>query len=237
MSTKRSNKSPKNSQVLANWTAIRSIAPDRFDAFCSPSDQDQLDAISRYIWNMDVSRELSPPLHVLEVTFRNQLHNALTQHHGVAWFDTLTSLSSYERNAISEAKNTLTRQHKPPDPGRIVAELNFGFWTSLYGRSHENDIVRPTIQLVFPHYQGTRGLSRAVVAPLLRESRLLRNRLAHHEHVVFDPSLPTTYRHMIELITWMSPQMLDMSSFLDEFRTKYGQSWPAYRPKAETIFG
>lgn len=38
---------------------------------------------------------------------------------------------------VSQAKNTLAVKRKPPDPGRRVAELSFGFWTALLDRRYE----------------------------------------------------------------------------------------------------
>src|SRR5665213_748000 len=40
--------------VAANWLAIRTIAPDRFDKFKRHGDVDELDAVARYIWNLDL---------------------------------------------------------------------------------------------------------------------------------------------------------------------------------------
>ena len=63
--------------AATNWASLRALAPDRFDAYRRPGDADELDAIARYIWNIEVSKSLHHKLSVLEVTFRNQLNNAL----------------------------------------------------------------------------------------------------------------------------------------------------------------
>jgi len=203
--------------ITANWTALRVLAPDRFDAFTRSGDADELTAISRYVWNMAISGELYPILHAVEITFRNQLHNALTALHGATWFDTASFLTPDEVRKVSSAKNELTKRRRTHDPGRVVAELSFGFWTELYRRSHEFDVVRPTIQSVFPYYQGTGTLSRSKVATPLRDIRLLRNRISHHEHIVFDINLPTLHTEALDLIRWMSPQMADIASINDNF--------------------
>lgn len=224
-------------KIASNWTALHSLAPDRFDAYSRPHDKDKLDAIARYAWNIDVSKALQPKLHALEVTFRNQLHNALTALYGANWYDTPRLLQQAHINQVNDAKATLTGARKPHDPGRIVASLSFGFWTKLYGRNYDMTIGRTTVHSVFPHYSGTAHLQRSLIAPILRDIRLLRNRVAHFEHVAFDPDLPRYHQQMVSLITWMNPQMATLSDIGDNVLEVYGRTWRDYRSIAEALFG
>lgn len=222
--------------ISSNWANIRGIAPDRFDAFRRANDMDELDGLARYVWNMALCREIQTPLHLLEVCFRNRLHSALTASRGrTDWFNDERLLSLDEQSSVIRAKKTLERLHRPFDAGRVVAELNFGFWTGLYGKEHENDIVRPTIAMTFPHIVGR--AVRATVAGPLREARLLRNRVSHHEHICFDTALPTKYADVISLIKWMSTEASELVALEDRFARVYGSTWAAYRPVLETVFG
>lgn len=220
-----------------NWAAIRALAPDRFDAYARPGDTDGLDAVARYAWNMAVSAAIQCPLHILEVSFRNHVHNELARLHGEDWYDAPRLLGGFEAQKVAEAKTSLARQKRQATPGRIVAELSFGFWTALYGSDHEVNIVRPTIHRVFSCYSGSAPLKRNVVAAPLREARLLRNRLSHYEHVVFDPNLPHQYQVVLDLVAWMSPHMSAMATMHDNFLTVYGNNWTVFRQPAELAFG
>ncbi|OJU62056.1 MAG: hypothetical protein BGO01_16825 [Armatimonadetes bacterium 55-13] len=223
-------------KISTNWASIRGIAADRFDAFRRPGDADELDALARYVWNMELCRELQTPLHALEVCFRNRLHNALTAAKGRPdWFNDETLLSLDEQSNVIRAKKTLERLRRPFAPGRVIAELNFGFWTGLYGSDHEINIVRPTLTSTFPHLVGR--ARRATVASPLREARLLRNRISHHEHICFDVALPSKHAQIITLIQWMSPEIHDVVAISDQFGRVYGATWTAYRPVLETLFG
>ncbi len=229
---------PNPATISTNWAKIHGIAPDRFDAYRRPGDADELDGLARYVWNMEICREIQTALHILEVCFRNQLHNALTAARGRAdWFNDETLLSLDEQSTIIRAKKSLERSRppRPFTPGRVVAELNFGFWTGLYGSDHEYDIVRPTLAATFPHLVGT--ARRATVASPLREARLLRNRVSHHEHICFDVSLPSKHGKIIDLIKWMSPEAYELVAIEDQFASVYGATWTAYRPILETLFG
>lgn len=220
--------------IQANWPAVRTLAPERFDAYRKPGDQDELDAIARYAWNIDVSKALHPKLHILEVSFRNQLHNALTALYGSAWYDRPRLLRAGEAAKIAKAKDELTQKRRPHDPGRIVAALSFGFWTSLYGHRYETTIGRQTPRMVFPLFPGTPA--RAIAAMRLREMRFLRKRISHFEHVAFDPHLPRLHQEAGSLIGWMHPQMAELSDVGDDFLAVYGRTWKAYRPVIEMLF-
>jgi hypothetical protein len=223
--------------ITANWTALYTLAPDRFDAYRRPQDVDELDPISRYAWNIDVSKALHPKLHVLEIAFRNQLHNSLTALYGATWYDNPGLLRPRQRDEVSSSKDKLTSASKPHSPGRVIAGLSFGFWTALYSPRYDFSIGRRTVQSVFPHYSGSAHLERSLIAPMLNDIRKLRNRVSHFEHIAFDPQLPRYHREISDLIAWMNPQMADLSDIGDNLLLVYGKTWKAYRPVVEQLFG
>jgi hypothetical protein len=88
--------------------------------------------IRRYLWNVQLGEALYPVLHFTEIALRNRLHEALSRRAGrEAWYEHFP-LESREASAISDAKNLLQRRARPVTPGRLVAELHFGFWCSLF---------------------------------------------------------------------------------------------------------
>lgn len=222
-----------DAKILQAWTSLETLAKDRFDAYKRTGDADELDAMARYVWACDVAKSLHPRLHGLEVAFRNQVHNSLTTLYGPLWYDMPSLLITDELRRVDEAKQSIRLLKKVETPGRVVSELSFGFWTSLYGRHHEHDIVRPTILSVFPHYRGSKPIQRGSIAPRLRDARFLRNRISHFEHVAFDPRLPTIHAEICETTAWMSAEMEILADLGDDFRRIYGQSWQHYRPLLE----
>lgn len=222
-------------KIQAHWTAIRTLAPERFDAYRKPDDADDLDALARYVWNVDVSQALHPKLHALEVTFRNQLHNALSLLYGPTWYDRPNFLRRPELDKVATAKADLTRMRRPHDPGRIVAALSFGFWTALYGSAYDTNVGRRTIRRVLPFYPGG-APTRNLITPILRDIRFLRNRVSHFEPIVFDPNLPRLHQEADQLIRWMNPSMGELSGVCDRFSAVYGQTWTVYRSPLEKLF-
>ena len=119
------------------------LSDERLAAYATPVDEDELDSVARYLWNVALAGAMGPGLHALEVTLRNNLFNAsrrvvdetrLRFAEVPCWLDADPSLL-YEREevAVTDAKKTLRRAKKPMTPGRLVAALPFGFWVGLFG--------------------------------------------------------------------------------------------------------
>jgi hypothetical protein len=104
---------------------------------------------------------------------------------------------AYQRKCVADAQATLRRDGKATTHSQMVAELNFGFWSSVFGPS-SNHLWRP-LRGIFQ----TQGLKRAAVAKRLRDLRRLRNRIAHYEPILAQP-IATLHQDTLSLTSWMS---------------------------------
>ena len=112
--------------------------------------KDDFDAALRlYEHNQALSEALYITLQNLEVGLRNRLHGMFTQQFGRAWFDTEVIRKPAQVRAIQEAKDKLQKVAKPIDPGRIVAELNFGFWTGFFDTCYDQPLWHRHLRAVF----------------------------------------------------------------------------------------
>lgn len=199
---------PPGVQSISAVALTRVLSTPRLEAYrLSPSDTPR-DLIGRYRWNVALSMSLYAPLGYLEVAFRNSLHEALTAFWGTpAWYDlTPAWLSSHEQGAINAAKLELGRRKATLDPGRLVAELSFGFWTSLLSRGYEQVIWPRLLKPVFPHMP-RRERTRKHVAERMHQVRKLRNRVFHHEPIWRWTDLPHRYAALGETIDWFEPAL------------------------------
>lgn len=76
----------------------------------------------------------------------------------------------------------LTRQHKALNPGRIIAELNFRFWTSMLDKRYEQVLRPQLIKTAFPYMQ-RKIRTRKVLSQQFHKIRQLRNRIFHHKPI------------------------------------------------------
>ncbi|HEX2080651.1 MAG TPA: hypothetical protein VHG08_23305 [Longimicrobium sp.] len=197
--------------------AIRkALSSERLDAYgIGRSDDEKL---ANYFWNLALCESLYPSLHGLEVALRNALFDAgralfpgLATRDVHCWLDADPPVILIdERTAVDLAKRRLLDRRKPLEPGRLVAELSFGFWTALFDVRYEQS------RILWPRLFSARLLdagcprsmrSRKALSPLLNRIRHLRNRVFHHEPIWHWNDLAQQHQLALEMIGWFSPAL------------------------------
>jgi len=161
------------------------LSPERLAPYLRSTGGGDFDAAVRlYEWNLAVSGALYEALGILEVVLRNALCRQLAAHHGTLagqWYDDpLGELSDLAHDDIAAARGRVRKRRHPETPGRVVAELNFGFWKFLLAKRYEATLWTGYLRFAFPSLQPQR---RAVVYRALDELHTVRNRIAHHEPI------------------------------------------------------
>nr|QKW93829.1 hypothetical protein [Vitiosangium cumulatum] len=185
--------------------------------------------MGRYLWNLALCKALYPGLQFLEVAFRNKLHDALKAHFGAAaWFD-LPWLSSREQQKVADAKVELQKRQTPLEPDRIVAELSFGFWTSLLSGTYDQVIwnQRAVVRQSLPHMPN-RLRTRRRISDRMHQIRLLRNRVFHYEPIWHWKNLAQQYAELRQTLQWFEPELLHLLHMPDSFEEVYMQGSVAY---------
>lgn len=206
-----------------NLESILSL--ERLDTYLKAARGDRKVALDLYALNTLTSEALYVPLQMLEVTLRNRFHDALSGVFGSEWYDNAGVITDViQRRAIQEAKRDLAHDKKRITPGRVVAELTFGFWTSCLGRHYEERLWRPALRNAFPY--SSQGLRRNDVNRILTPVRLLRNRIAHHEPILAR-NIPKHLNSTQCLLGWMSPSALAWSKAYNRFNQVYDSDFAA----------
>lgn len=197
---------------------------------------DLFEAYLHYCWNIQVSECFFTPLQSLEVALRNSIQNNANKHfQNPMWFENPKILKERERENIKKAKESLRKQKKHIDPGRIVAELNLGFWTSLFYSSYENTLWRPLIKKTFPGMHPTIR-KRKTLSKRLNGIRQFRNRIFHYEPIWYY-NLEKRHTEIIETIGWIEPVMVEFLKPVDRFKTcSSPESFELLRKNLKTVF-
>lgn len=188
---------------------------------------------SSYIWNTKLSENFYFLLQNLEVGLRNSIYNAFTLHFPSTDFfhihETDISKSYVERREyhsyacwrmIGKLKNNFTKQGLVPSDGKIIAELNFGFWTKLLNERHYRSKMWQTIlPTAFPNYPFSHSLNndRKTIALKIDTVRNFRNRIFHYEPIFNHAHLHRIHHDIIEVLGWLSPELQKLSLAFDEF--------------------
>ncbi|CDM77193.1 Abi-like protein [Mycobacterium marinum] len=236
------------------------ISPARYQRYRAAARGDTARAARLYMWNCDLSAAYWPSIALVEVAIRNTIDIQLCSHLGVTredgWHaDVLADrprihLTDKERDKVKKSLDAFDLRNNPagqprvePTGGDIVADLSLGFWVSLVGegipRRHANvydyftKLWRPFLYKAFPHY----GPGMTSAGPLrndLRTFELLRNRIAHHEHI-FTLNHPHNLNTIINIAGYINPPLADYirsSQQVTAVTTRYG-SYVLQQPAGE----
>jgi len=200
----------------------RWLSEPRFRPYLDDADGDRAAALGYYAWNARVASSFHHDLGHLEVALRNAYDRALTardrpgDNHWV--YDSERHFpvqmrrgkrGPYDANgktrmiidrAIGEAASNSGTRH--PDPGKVIAELNFGFWRNLT-TARLDRLWRTHLHRAFPA-----GTLRADVQQVIDRLHTLRNRVAHHEPLL-NANLPARYRDILTVAGMLSGPFRD----------------------------
>jgi hypothetical protein len=224
----------------------RALDPERLDAYAHPdrTKNTMLDRLGCYSWNVALCEALYPSLHTAEVLLRNSVYRAVDSAYRIkprsgllCWLDAgkrVLTENHAERVAAAKAKlgKHLAERGLAMTTGRLIAELNFGFWTYLfdadYGyRTNDPRLWPRLLEPVFPHLPASVPRERDVIEKKLIRIRELRNRAFHHEPIWKYPDLQARYDEILDLINWISPSVARTVVAMDRFWHIYQD--PAHR--------
>ncbi len=196
----------------------RILHTERIDAYRQDGAGPVL-TLGRYTLNMAFSESLYPVLQFSEIALRNAIHQAMmTRCQSDAWYNTQAArLTPWQVDQIASAKLSLSKHRKPITPGRMVAELNFGFWTGFFNKAHgQTGIGHYLARIIYPHAPLTeQNLNKLGVR--WQNIRDLRNRVFHHERILHWKDLDARHQAILEIIAWMSPELQNLAKNLDRF--------------------
>ncbi|MFT0518229.1 hypothetical protein [Pseudomonas faucium] len=174
-------------------------------------------AATAYAHNMLLGQALYPCLHVLEISLRNAMHQALKLKYGRAdWWEVAATFTTGDRYEIEKAKTAIKAKRHAATPDKVISDLSFGFWVSLLNTRHEHEFWKE-LRLAFPRCPKQKR-QRNEISKVLNLIRDLRNRAAHHDALLWlEPDL--RYRHLLclEVIGWVSPELKPWLTRYDGF--------------------
>ena len=105
---------------------------------------DKAQGFRLYAWNSALSQALYTPLQGLEVAIRNGLGAKLHAAYGPQWYELNPGppLNHPLTAMLQSARTELAKRGIVANHGRIIAELNWGFWTGILAKKYETDLWR-----------------------------------------------------------------------------------------------
>lgn len=178
---------------IEEWLSV-----PRFAVYLTATGNDRQKAVKLYEWNTLLSAAFHHDLAHLEVGLRNAYDRALSRGiqpgapHWVfqplkffppQWKTAANGRRVDENKKSREQLEQAIKKATPvrgsvtqPAPGKVIAELTFGFWRYLTSRRQHQPLWVPYL-----HHAFMRGTSRPTVDAHVDKLHALRNRVAHHE--------------------------------------------------------
>lgn len=215
----------------------QAVSHERMETYCCNEDDEDLDLFARYVWNIQLSEALYPVLQNVEVVLRNSVHTAAAKaFNNKLWLDCNPNiLKEKEQSCVEKAKKDLRKRGKQIEPGRLVAELNFGFWTSLFDVRYEQVLWPKLLKTAFP-YMPRRILTRKTLSKQLNQVRHLRNRVFHHEPIWYLDNLLQQHHELLEVIGWINPALQQTVQSIDRFASVYHDGYLPCRTRLDTFW-
>lgn len=161
-----------------------SLSSERLAPYLRAVKGDLSRALSLYEWNLAASGPLYEALGVVEVVLRNALAEQLSVNyssHTRPWYEDPAGVFSWQAHAdIEAARNRVQKLGRSETQGRVISELNFGFWKFLLAKRYEATLWTKCLRHAFPNLQPQ---SRSIAYEAVGNLHAVRNRIAHHEPI------------------------------------------------------
>ena len=143
-----------NQKIIDAVTIVISSARiSTYESATGGKKPDSLEALNLYAWNADVSGALLIPLHVCEVAIRNAVSTAIENVYGDRW----PWSSGFERSlpnptrGFSPKKDLINARLNQRTTGKVIPELKFAFWQSIFTSRHDQRFWNPYLTDLFPN--------------------------------------------------------------------------------------
>ena len=120
-------------------------------------------------------------------------------------------VNDFLKREVERSEHTLLGKKRNVTAGRVIAELNLGFWNSLY-ETHHYALLKGVPCQIFKNLPT--GYGRKEVNTMIQEIRMLRNRVSHNEPLcfsnkVFDMTyVKEMYAKINDFLSWINPEIM-----------------------------
>lgn len=186
----------------------------------NPGQADDVELLKRHVWATAAQASVMPAVTVLELTLRNALLTRSTELLAQTgwksrdldvWLDATPSLlRERDQKEVDEAKSRLRKKHRGKlTVGRLVAELDLGFWTGLFDSYYDHGSgagARLWPWLVKKAFPGApKGMqTRGDLSSHFHRLRELRNGVVHHKHFWKHDGLLNVFDAFAHTVGWMN---------------------------------
>lgn len=183
-------------QSDCEWNPIEGgIAEGKMRHYLNAAHQDKKVAAQMFHLDGAVAASFLEPIRLVELVLREAIHQNMTQVYGSRWMHQEELIDARSLEKVTHSANRLG---KNPSGDKIVSDLSLGFWAGLFQKGgpasfdpsqrirHSETLWTPVLSNLFKDERP----ERKYIAALTLKISYLRNRMAHHEPILFGISQP-----------------------------------------------
>jgi len=196
----------------AGWTAqtiCNLLTMARLDSYLASSGNDIGRALALYEWNLTASAAVMQTTAIAEVVVRNALDAQLVTWAAARGLGTWLDVIPLDRRGRADTAKAVERAtnfgRRDRTHGKVVAELNLGFWRYLTAQRYHASLWVPALHRAFPGGDRDLRTRRRQVERHLADLMMVRNRAAHHEPI-HRRDLSKDLAAAVALVTWVHPE-------------------------------
>ena len=213
----------------------KSISQSRLSTYKNHSScTNDKEIIINYVLNAKISENFYFLLQNLEVSLRNAIYDSFKIHYPTSDFFFLHETDSRNRyksnkekhsrecwKMICAAKYNILSKRININDGKIISELNFGFWITilLSTDTKYTNMWRKIFIEVFPNYKIMTSIDndKIIVGTMINQIRNFRNRIFHYEPIFNQANLNQIHEDIIKVLGWINKDIQELSMTFDEF--------------------
>ncbi|MGO1594681.1 MAG: Abi family protein [Ancrocorticia sp.] len=186
---------------IEDWLGV-----PRFQKYVDSCSGDRTKALALYEWNVTLGQALMRDIAHFEIGLRNAYNTAFEERwqgssHWLLDPDSPAVTPIWrikkDRSGLKRGSDVNYQNRRSVDaairgcggvratPGKVMAELSFGFWRHLTSSSHEKTVWVPYLHHAYPP-----KTNRASVDRIIGNINIVRNRIAHHEPIFDRTKIP-----------------------------------------------
>ena len=210
----------------------KALSKPRIGRFLVSANQDKEKALRLYRQNIELSKTLFGLLSIFEVTIRNYIDKHyrekfsdsewLKKQCGQGGIFSHPSFIRYGFEPRTKILTTIAKLGTKYSHDRLVAELSFGFWNYMFAPI-QFLVGGQSLHKIYENRP--KGTNQKQIFNELDEIRSLRNRIAHHEPLIFNPidqvsteKTEKTYEIILKHTEWLGFDPVKLFDKLDNMK-------------------
>ena len=175
-----------------------SLSPKRLHPYLTKAGHNQTYAFNLYLYNARLSKAFLFPLHVLEVSLRNQINSIFVGLYGSDWTKETAFRSNLNPQSLSALDTAILRANTV-NTDDVVATMAFDFLSNLFRSEYDRSFWQTHMQTLLPKQITTRNNFQNII----KQVNHFRNRIAHHEPI-HKMDLSLIHSQILDVIKWIS---------------------------------